>query len=142
MTTEFDSYELSPDEQFANAYYHFIEALKILAEDADVQCDLMGNYNTAWEIKHDVSAGLLLLNLPNRLAEQERDAIAAIVTALDQIPATVLEGDTTTAGSLRAMNHSCWVPLRAHAAELLNLLSSATSRNEAYFRKINPGADV
>jgi len=135
MTTESDRGELSPDEQFANAYCHFVEALKVLAEDADAQCVLMGNYNVAWEIKHDVSAGFWLLNLPSELTQRERDGIAGIVTALDQIPPPVLEGDTTAAGNQRAMHHPCWVPLRARAAALLTLLSGATSRNEAFFRK-------
>lgn len=135
MTTQPDGGELSPEEQFANSYYYFVKALKILAAEADRQCALMGNFNVAWEIKHDVSAGLWLLNLPSNLSQQERDGISGIVAALEQIPASVFEGGATATANRRAMKHPCWIPLRARASELLTLLSSATSRNEAFFRK-------
>lgn len=49
---------MSPEEEFANSYYYFVEALKVLAADADSQCDVMGNYNVAWEV---VSAALCML---------------------------------------------------------------------------------
>ncbi|WAL82539.1 hypothetical protein OYT13_22730 [Pandoraea sp. XJJ-1] len=125
---------MSPEEEFANSFYYFVKALKILAADADSQCDLMGNYNVAWELKDDVSAGLCMLTLPSgELTKQQQDGIVGIVTALDEIPDSVLEGGTTAAVNKRAMHHPCWIPLRTRAAELLTLLSSATSRNEAFF---------
>jgi hypothetical protein len=58
MTSQPDSGEMSPEEEFANSYYYFVEALKVLAADADSQCDVMGNYNVAWEV---VSAALCML---------------------------------------------------------------------------------
>lgn len=140
MTIEPDSDELTPEEQFANSYLYFVKAIEVLAADADTQCLIMGNYNVAWEIKDDVSAGLCLLSLPGPLTQQERDGIAGIVAALDQIPASVLKGITNAAGNKRAMDDPCWAPLRIRATELLILLSSATSRNEAYFKKNNSGA--
>lgn len=140
MKTEPDGDELSQAEQFANSYYYLIEALKTLAAHADAQCYMMGNYNVAWEIKQSVSAGLPLLSLPSQLTEQERDGIAGIVAALEQIPSHVLKGDTTSAGNARAMNHPCWIPLRARAAALLNLLGTATARNEAFLKSGGRGS--
>ncbi|MGP8473895.1 hypothetical protein [Burkholderia sp. PR2] len=135
MTNEPDSDELTPEEQFANSYLYFIKAIETLAADADKQCAIMGNYNVAWEIKDNVSAGMFLLDIPGPLTEPERDGIARIVAALDQIPASVLEGATNAAENRRVMNDTCWAPLRRRAAELLVLLSSATRRNEAYLKK-------
>ncbi|WP_321922320.1 hypothetical protein [Burkholderia sp. BCC1998] len=137
MTSQPHSSGMSPEEAFANSYYHFVEALKILAADAEFQCDVMGNYNVAWELKHDVSAGSCMLTLTSgELTKQQRDGIAGIVAALDEIPDSVLEGGTTAAVNKRAMHHPCWIPLRARAAELLTLLSSATSRNEAFLQQV------
>ncbi|WP_321863545.1 hypothetical protein [Burkholderia cenocepacia] len=133
---------MSPEEEFANSYYYFAEALKILAADPDFQCDAMGNYNVAWELKYNVSAGLCMLTLPSReLTEQQRDGIAQIVAALDEIPASVLGGGTTAAINKRAMHHPCWIPLRARAAELLTLLSDVTSRNEEFLQYGKAGPD-
>ncbi|MBR8297029.1 hypothetical protein KDW63_22865 [Burkholderia cenocepacia] len=133
---------MSPEEEFANSYYYFVEALKILAADADSQCDVMGNYNVAWELKHNVSAGLCMLTLPSReLTKQQRDGIAGIVAALDEIPDSVLGGGTNAVVNKRAMHHPCWTPLRTRAAELLTLLGSVTSRNEAFLQYGNVGPD-
>ncbi|WP_155754867.1 hypothetical protein [Burkholderia anthina] len=142
MTSQPDSSGMSPEEEFANSYYYFVEALKILAADADSQCDVMGNYNVAWELKYNVSAGLCMLTLPSReLTKQQRDGIAQIVAALDEIPASVLGGGTTASINKRAMHHPCWMPLRTRAAELLTLLSGVTSRNEEFLQRGNVGPD-
>jgi len=62
---------LSEREALENSYYYFIQALEILALPASEQCERMGNYNTAWELKHDVGAVAYLLKLPDssRLSE-------------------------------------------------------------------------
>ncbi|WP_175002922.1 hypothetical protein [Burkholderia lata] len=133
---------MSPEEEFANSYYYFVEALKILAADADSQCDVMGNYNVAWELKYNVSAGLCMLTLPSReLTKQQRDGIAQIVAALDEIPASVLGGGTAASINKRSMHHPCWMPLRTHAADLLTLLSGVTSRNEEFLQRGKVGPD-
>ncbi len=44
-------------EAFENGYY-FIKALEILALDAPTQCETMGNYNVAWELKTMYRAAL------------------------------------------------------------------------------------
>jgi len=126
---------LDEEEAFANAYYYFIEALKMLAADADTQCKRMGNYNVAWEIKDDVSRGVCLFDLPQgqALTIEERDGITSLVAALKELPASLLVSATTEAANKKAMYDPCWVPLRARAVELLKLLAAMTTRNEAFF---------
>lgn len=142
MTSQPDSSGMSPEEEFANSYYYFVAALKILAMDADSQCDVMGNYNVAWELKANVSAGLCMLTLPSgELTKQQREGIAGVVAALNEIPESVLGGGATAAINKRAMNHPCWMPLRTRASELLTLLGSATSRNEAFLQHGAVGPD-
>lgn len=118
---------------FSNAYHYFVEALKVLTADADTQCKRMGNYNVAWELKEDVSAGAYLLNLPGALLTQvEKDGIAAMVEALKGLPTSLLVSATTEAANKTAMNDPCWTPLRVRAAELLSLLAATTRRNEDF----------
>jgi hypothetical protein len=128
------SEKISEEEAFANTYHYFIEALKVLAADADTQCKRMSNYNVAWEIKDDVFRGVGLLSLPGAkgLTSEERDGITGLMTALKEFPASLLIAATTEAANRKAMNHSSWAPLRVHASELLNLLAATTRRNEDF----------
>ena len=127
------SEEISEEEGFANAFFYFIKALRILAADADTQCERMGNYNVAWELKDDVSAGAYLLGLPGgALTQEEKDGIAVMVAALNGLPASLLVAATTEAANKKAMNDPSWVSLRARASELLSLLAATTRRNDAF----------
>jgi hypothetical protein len=127
------SEDISEEEAFANAFFYFIKALRILAADADTQCKRMGNYNVAWELKDDVSAGAYLLSLPGgTLTQEEKDGIAAMVAALNGLPASLLVAATTEATNKKAMEDPSWAPLRARASELLKVLAVTTARNEAF----------
>jgi hypothetical protein len=127
------SEKISVEEGFAHAFFYFIKALKILAADADTQCKRMGNYNVAWELKDDVSAGAYLLSLPGgMLTQEEKDGIAAMLAALSGLPASLLVAATTEAANKKAMNDLSWAPLRARASELLKVLAVATARNEEF----------
>ena len=131
---------ISEADDFANVFFYFIKALKVLAKDADAQCEYMGNYNVAWELKSDVSAGAYLLNLPGELTQREKDGIAAMVAALNELPVSLLAGATTETANKKAMNAPDWVPLRVRAAELLRLLSGAIRKNEAFLASDGPTA--
>lgn len=125
--------EISEKDAFANGLFYFVKALKILAADADEQCQRMGNYNVAWELKDDVSAGAYLLNLPDApLTQGEKDGIVAIVAALKELPASLLASATTEEANRTIMSDPHWIPLRARAAELLKLLAETTARNEKF----------
>jgi hypothetical protein len=128
------SEQIPEKEVFANTYHYFIRALKVLAADADAQCKAMGNYNVACEIKDDVIRGAPLLGLSEAqgLTSRERSGIRDLVTALEEIPASLLVSTTSEAESRKAMSHPSWIPLRVRASELLSLLAATRARNEAY----------
>lgn len=132
--TESDGERMSEREAFEHAYYYFAQALEVLASDPKTQCEKGGNYNVAWELKNDVSAGARLFDLPKRLSEAQKKEILGLVAALDAIPSEVLRSATTVADNLRAMNHPCWVPLRERARNLIKLLEPARKKNEEYFK--------
>jgi hypothetical protein len=132
------SEKISEEEAFANGFFYFVKALKTLAADADTQCKRMGNYNVAWELKDDVSAGGYLLNLPGApLTQEEKDGIVAMVAALNNLPASLLVAATTEAANKKAMSDPSWEPLRARASELLKVLAVATARTEAFLAGLN-----
>lgn len=129
-----NSEKISEREAFEHAYYYFLQALELLASDSETQCKKGGNYNVAWELKNDVSAGAYIFNLPERLSEKQKKEILELVAALDAIPDEVLRSATSAADNLRAMNHPCWIPLRERAANLIKLLEPATKKNEEFFK--------
>ncbi len=108
-------------------------SLAVLGADADTQCKRIGNYNVAWELKDDVSAGAYLLNLPGSpLTQEEKDGIVAMVAALKELPASLLVSATTEAENKKVMSHPSWAPLRVRASALLSLLAATTARNELF----------
>jgi len=120
---EVNSEKISEEEEFANAYYYFLEALNVLSGDVDAQCKAMGNFNVAWELKDDVSRGSYLLNmLKEKLSAEERNGIAELMRALSGIPDSVLITANTEDANRKAMNNPCWIPLRKEAKKLLQVL--------------------
>ncbi|HTV51879.1 MAG TPA: hypothetical protein VME21_11855 [Steroidobacteraceae bacterium] len=93
-----------------------------------------GYFDVPWEVKDDLQRDAALLHLPSAstLSQAERDGIAALIAALDTIPASVLTGGGTAAAK-KALRHPCWKPLRIQASELLQLLTPTTERINAYF---------
>ena len=52
---------IDPLEAAYNALQHFLRALDVLKEPPEAQCRLMGDYNTAWELTEDITAGRHLI---------------------------------------------------------------------------------
>jgi hypothetical protein len=100
----------------------FLDALETLSLDADEQCTALGDYNVAWELRQEVSAGLHLreLSCVSWTVEQS-EGLKRLVGELEQLPPSVVGQATTREENLVAMNHPCWVPIRQHARALLNL---------------------
>ena len=128
-----NSEKLSEREAFEHAYFNFLQTLEVLASDPKTQCEKGGNYNVAWELKNDISAGAYIFRLPERLSEEQKKAILELVAALDAIPSEVLRSATNAADNLRAMNHHCWDPLRERARKLMSMLEPATRKNVEFF---------
>lgn len=124
-------------EGFHNAFWHFVRALEILSFGATEQCAAYTDFNVAWEIKDDVQAGKYLIPLGQGiLTKEESDAIAAMASALDRVPASVLHSASDRVTNLAAMEHAVWQPLRAQAAALLQTLAALRQRNLEF---LSPG---
>jgi len=125
---------ISDEESYQNSFHYFIEAVKILSESPEKQCELVGNYNVAWELKDEVSSGLFLINAPaSVLTESQKLAIQQLINELNKIPKSVLKAETTPENNLSAMKNPIWESLRKQAAMLLRTLESAAQNNEQYF---------
>ena len=122
-------------ELFENLYFHFVAKLRILTKSAPEQCELMGNYNTAWELKADVSGGAYLLNCPSgaRFTDWQRQEMLDLFAALEAVPSTELPAGDDFNDNLAAMRHPTWEPLRRKSKVLLRLLEPVTEANEKYF---------
>jgi hypothetical protein len=118
--------EMSEEESFSNVYYYFMEALRVLAENAENQCKIMGSYNVAWEIKDDVSRGSYLIDkAEGKISVGKRKAIVDLLTDLNTIPESVLAYADSEIANKNAMNHPCWNNLRSKATNLIKLLNQA-----------------
>jgi hypothetical protein len=107
-------------EAFETEFRVFVNAVSILSEPADKQCELMGHYNVAWELKDDVSAGLYLMNnTESNLSHEQKYSIQQLVDELEKIPENVLSFTNIIEDCQKAMSHPCWEPLRKHASILL-----------------------
>ena len=124
---------LPEKEAFANAYYYFVRALDVLAADAATQCERMGNFNVAWEIRNDVVSGAYVINMPNNgLAPEEKNEITEMVASLNGLPSSLFVATDTKADNMVAMEHPAWIPIRAAASDLLRLLEPITEKNQAF----------
>lgn len=125
--------DLSENEEYANAYHHFHKALAILASDAETQCEIMGNFNVAWEIKDDILRGIrVILDLPGgQLSEDQKEALSRLMAAVSAVPANVVNVPNVKEAHKAAMNDPCWIPIRVYAKELLALLEPETRRTNA-----------
>lgn len=123
--------------EFENSYYYFVRALQVLAQDAPTQCETMGNYNVAWELKDDLLRGAHLLNYASsgRLTLEQKRGILDLVAALEGVPSAELPAGPDPKDNLAAMNHPSWEPLRKQATQLLDLLASATEECNRYLFK-------
>ena len=120
-----------------NGFFYFVKALEILSMDAVAQCETKGNYNTPWEIQHDVADWAVLAEssiLP--LTYEQQDAIRSLSHQLLSLPMAAIAPDgmamTTHSGCVAGMRHPDWEPLRMKAKLLLALLEPVIAENRRY----------
>jgi hypothetical protein len=124
--------ELTQDEEeFQSSFRIYLNALEMLASSPDEQCQQMGNYNVAWELKEDVQNGRFLTGR-GYLNEAEEQWIKALSASLDGVNTLVLPAGPGREANLRAMSHPAWEPPRFLAAEVLRRLSAAAQKNANY----------
>lgn len=131
--------EISEEEWFEHDFFYFLAALRILELGAENQCKQMGNYNVAWEMLHDISRPILPMveSHASYFTEAQSVSLVRLADAMKELPEEALFPEdlctTSHEGSIAAMRHLAWTPLRIQAHELLQLLEPAIQRNAAYF---------
>jgi hypothetical protein len=122
---------LQEEEAFHNSFHYYLSSLEMLAASAEEQCDLMGNYNVAWELKDDASAGKYLVGHGYLTSEQEA-WVQALSEALNSVNTQALPSGPGKEANLVAMNHPSWEPLRYLAKEVIRQLAPFASINATY----------
>jgi len=123
---------MDAEEKYHQIFSEFARALKILAKDADPQCESAGNFNVAQELQYEVLCGRYVIG-KGKLNETEETAIAALASAVAAVPESALAFAEGHAANVRNMMHPSWTPIRAQAVSLLVLLDSRIEQNKAYF---------
>ncbi|MES2282712.1 MAG: hypothetical protein V4542_14970 [Pseudomonadota bacterium] len=126
---------LADESEFHSGYRVFVQAVEMLSRPPSEQCELMGDYNVAWELKDDVRAGKYLVGL-GYLTKAQEAWISALVGAMEGVPTQVLPAGADRETNLLAMQHPTWVPLRSIAAHVLEALKPITLENARYLRLV------
>jgi hypothetical protein len=118
-----DPRTISESEAYSGSYRVFWQAVRMLSQSVVDQCKAMGNYNVAWELKDDISAGsYLLTSSACQLNAAQRRGIAELIKELEGVPSALLAQATSAAANEGVMGHAFWVPIRSKAARLLQSL--------------------
>ena len=125
---------ITHEEEFHSSYRIYVQALQMLAETPENQCQLMGDYNVAWELKEDVAAGRYLVNRGYLSAAQEA-WVVALAAALEAVDTLALPAGHRREANLLAMQNPNWEPLRYLAAEVARQLSPFTKLNSSYVKQ-------
>ena len=127
--------EISPEEAAQNSYQVFHFTLQALASQPEEHCEMMGDYNTAWELRDDALAGHYLIGSDLFTSEQE-SALLAFLAAVKPLPVNNMPSGSGRAVNLSAMQDPVWGPIRVLAQDLLATLEPVTQTNQAYFKNI------
>ena len=126
-----DSSKISDLEASHNAYDVFLFTLEALASPAEKQCELMGDYNTAWELRDDALAGHYLMG-SGLFTNQQEAAVLEFLAAIDPLPVNDMPSGAGRAANLAAMQNAAWGPIRELAERLLATLEPVTAANRAF----------
>jgi len=122
---------IADEEEFHSSYRIFINAVEMLASPPEEQCEAMGNFNVAWELKEDVSAGQFLVKR-GYLSDTQEAWVEALVGALSIVNTSVLPAGASKESNLVAMSSPRWRPARFMAKAVLEKLQDFTKTNAQY----------
>ncbi|RBP15892.1 hypothetical protein DFR50_107162 [Roseiarcus fermentans] len=124
---------VTDEDIYANNYHYFYNSLLILSEDSEAQCQVMGFYNVAWEIRDDMlNSGYTVLNTsPLQLSDDQKNCIRRLLERVADIPKSIFNVLNSKDAQLRAMNDPAWVPLREEAKQVISILTAETDRVNA-----------
>jgi len=127
---------LTDRDDFENAYFHFIEAARVLAAPPEEACERLGYFNVAYEAKLDFENFAELFNLPAcTLTIAHKGRVDKIILELNKIPDEVISYTAFKDESLERMSHPCWQKLREMAATLVSELQPFTEVNCWYMEQ-------
>lgn len=126
-----DTQQASSIEASHLAYDVFIFTVETLASAPEVQCDTIGCYNTASELRDNALAGHYLVG-SGLFSEQQEGAVLLFLAAVHGVPVNGMPSGAGRASNLAAMQHPAWEPIRALSRNLLTTLASVTALNQAF----------
>ena len=104
-----DSSQILAEEAWHTEYSVFLFTLKALSRPPVEQCELMGDFNTAWELRDDALCGRYLLG-SGFFTEQQEAAVIEFLTAVDPVPVNDMPSGAGREANLAAMQHPAWQP--------------------------------
>ncbi|WOB50972.1 hypothetical protein NYR97_06230 [Xanthomonas hydrangeae] len=113
------------------SYNVFLFTVETLAEPAEEQCQAMGDYNTAWELRDDALYGHNLIGT-GFFTEQQESAVLAFIAAVHPVPVNDMPGGSGRTANLAAMQHPAWEQVRLLAKALLEILAPVTEANRTF----------
>ena len=118
------------DETYADRFNIFFMTLTIICEDAAKACDIMNNYNVAWELQTDASQdGEMLLKFHgDRFSAQQAAAIREFVDSLESLPSEAIFYENLRGAHLRALRSEPWSRIRRQARALAKLLALESAK--------------
>ena len=127
--------QLSALEATHNAYDVFVFTLEAMASPAEKQCELMGDYNTAWELRDDALAARYLIG-SGLFTDHQETELLKFMAAVDPIPVNNMPSGSGRALNLAAMQDPVWESIRSQAQQLLVILAPVTTANHAYLEAL------
>ncbi|WP_146092620.1 hypothetical protein [Xanthomonas arboricola] len=126
-----DSPQMSAIEASHLSYNVFLFTVETLAKPAEEQCQAMGDYNTAWELRDDALYGHNLIGT-GFFTEQQESAVLAFMAAVRPVPVNDMPGGSGRTANLAAMRHPAWEQVRLLAKALLEILAPVTEANRTF----------
>src|SRR4051812_10772005 len=104
-----DTLENSSLDALHTAYNVFQFTVEVLAVAAEKQCELMGDFNTAWELREDASVGRYLID-SGLFTDHQEAALLKFFDAMESVPIKEMPGGSGRNPNLIAMQNSAWEP--------------------------------
>ena len=126
-----DPQEVSALEASHLAFDVFIFTVEALSSSPEEQCEVMGDYNTAWELRDDALAGHYLIG-SGLFTEHQESAMLDFLAAVQPVPVNDMPAGSGRAANLAAMQHPAWEPIRSLSKDLLVILAPVTEANRTF----------
>jgi hypothetical protein len=113
-------------DEYANWFVFFYRVLEVLADDAETQCEGMGNFNVAWELKVDALYHIpsILELAEGRLSDEQATKLKRLLELVNEIPSGVTNVPNVRSEHIRSMKNPCWDQIRRCAKDLIHLFES------------------